>query len=121
MLKTIFSRKNIKSINKIPVISKSYQFSINQIDAMKHCIGFERSNIMGIKNRRMYPYKNIYKTSTNKKFLDDLVNQGLMNCDTFELGFGDNPKYYSLTEEGFLFLSYIISIQIIESKVEHET
>jgi hypothetical protein len=44
-----------------------------------------------------------------------------MNCDTFELGFGDNPKYYSLTEEGFLFLSYLTSIQIIESKVEHET
>ena len=120
MLKTIFSRKNIKSINKIPVISNTYQFSLNQIDAMKHCIGFERSRVKGIKNRRMYSYRNFYMTSTNKKFLDDLVSQGLMDCDTFELGFGDNPKYYSLTKEGFLLLSALTSIQIIESEVDHE-
>lgn len=95
---------------------KNYSITSDQISYMKHCIGFDKNEVRGTKNRRMEAYRNYFTTSNDDKELDNLVNQGLMNKKDFPNGCGDNPKVYFVTNEGFEFLSKLTEIKITEKK-----
>lgn len=93
---------------------KKYQITSNQIKLMKHCIGFSGSKVTGIKHRKMETYRNYFITSNDDKELDSLVEQGLMIKRRIEYAYGENPHVYSVSEEGFEFLSEITEIKITE-------
>lgn len=95
---------------------KNYSFTYEQIEKMKHCIGFDRGKITGIKHRRMEAYRNYYTTSDNESELDNLVYQGLMVKRKFENGVGENPQVYFVSDEGFEFLSELTGIKITEMR-----
>lgn len=96
--------------------SKEFTVSAEQIDCMKHCIGFVDSRVTGRKNRKMEAYRNYYTTSSAKEKLDKLVAQGLMECRDFPMGVGRDPKCYIVTVAGFQFLSQITGIEITEMR-----
>jgi len=95
---------------------KNYTLTYEQINNMKHCIGFHNSKVTGTKHRKMEAYRNYYVTSDNDEMLDNLVDQGLMikrkigNCE------GDESKVYRVSEEGFIFLSELTGIIITEMR-----
>lgn len=95
---------------------KIYTFTYEQIDNIKHCIGFHNSKVTGTKHRKMEAYRNYYTTSDNNKDLDNLVDQGLMSRENFNNGVGDNPQCYFVSEEGFNLLSDLTGIKITEMK-----
>ena len=95
---------------------KNYTVTSKQVDYMKHCIGFDKNNIRGAKNRKMESYRNYFITSDDDKEFDKLVDQGLMIKKDFRHGIGDNPKAYIVSEEGFKFLSKLTEIEITERK-----
>lgn len=95
---------------------KNYTITSEQIDNMKHCIGFDQNKVTGTKYRKMKAYRNYFTTCDNDKDLDNLVDQGLMVKRDFANGCGDNPKVYFVSDEGFEFLSDLTEIEIIEGK-----
>lgn len=92
----------------------NYHFTLEQINSMKHCIGFNKSKITGTKYRKMKAYRNHYVTDNNNESLDDLVEQGVMTKRNYQLGVGDDSQVYHVTEEGFKFLSDLTGIEITE-------
>lgn len=96
--------------------SREYTVSAEQIDCMKHCIGFADSRVTGRKNRKMEAYRNYYTTSSVEEKLDKLVAQGLMECRDFPMGVGSEPKFYFVTANGFQFLSQLTGIEITEMR-----
>lgn len=95
---------------------KNYTITSEQIDNMKHCIGFDKNKVTGTKYRKMKVYRNYFTTSDNDKELDNLVDQGLMVKRDFKNGVGDNPKCYFVSDEGFEFLSDLTEIEIFEER-----
>ncbi len=95
---------------------KNYSFTHEQLDKMKHCIGFDKSIVTGIKHRKMEAYRNYYTTSNNDYELDNLVDQGLMSKRKFEHGGGSNPQIYFVSDEGFRVLSKLTGIKITEMR-----
>lgn len=83
----------------------------NQIDMMKHAIGFENKHIRGTKRRRMEPYRNYYDAgSRDESELNALVELGLMQKS--------NPPYslgicYYVTEDGRKFLEMVTGVEIL--------
>jgi len=93
-------------------MGKTYLVNTEQIRMMKHCIGFEKSRIKGTKYRKMEAYRNYFTTADDDELLDSMVEQGLMEKGKFERGIGNNPQWYSVTEEGLKFISELTSIEI---------
>lgn len=91
---------------------RNYSFTLEQINSIKHCIGFDKSKVTGVKHRKMNACRNYYITGDNEDSLDDLVEQGLMIKRDYQLGSGDNPQIYYVTEKGFKFLSDLTEIEI---------
>ena len=92
----------------------NYHFTLEQINSMKHCIGFDKSKVTGVKHRKMNACRNYYITGDNEDFLDDLVEQGLMTRRNYPPMSGDNPQIYYVTKEGFKFLSDLTGMEITE-------
>jgi len=95
---------------------KNYTFTYEQINNMKHCIGFHNSKVTGTKHRKMEAHRNYYVTSDNDTMLDNLVDQGLMIKRKIGECEGDNSKVYIVSEEGFIFLSELTGIIITEMR-----
>lgn len=93
---------------------ENYNLNYEQIKAMKHCIGFTKNKVKGIKYRKYEAYRNYFTTSNNDANLDKLVEQGLMGKRDFKNGFGDNPKLYYVDNKGFEFLGDVMGIEILE-------
>ena len=93
---------------------KDYTITSNQIDCMKHCIGFENRRVTGIKHRKYKTYRNYFTTSNDDTEWDKLVEQGLATKQDFPNGCGDNPKAYFVSDEGKEFLSNITGVEITE-------
>ncbi|MDE5564363.1 MAG: hypothetical protein K2I93_04355 [Oscillospiraceae bacterium] len=83
----------------------------NQIDMMKHVIGFDNKHIKGTKRRRMEPYRNYYDAGPrDESELNALANLGLMQKS--------NPPYslgicYHVTEDGRKFLEMVTGVEIL--------
>ena len=93
---------------------KDYTVTSNQIDCMKHCLGFENRRVTGIKHRKYKAYRNYFTTSNDDIEWDKLVEQGLATKQDFPNGCGDNPKAYFASDEGKKFLSNITGVEITE-------
>jgi hypothetical protein len=93
---------------------KEYTVTSVQIDDMKHCIGIDCGNITGTKHRKYSAYRNYFTTSGDDADWDKLVEQGLAVKRDFPHGCGDNPKAYSVSDEGKKFLGEIMQIEITE-------
>ena len=60
---------------------ENYKITLNQINNMKHAIGFDKRKIKGTKYRKFESYRNFFTTQEGcKDFeeLEELSNQGLM-------------------------------------------
>jgi len=93
---------------------KDYTVTSNQIDCMKHCLGFENRRVTGTKHRKYKAYRNYFTTSNDDIEWDRLVEQGLAAKQDFPNGCGDNPKAYFVSDEGKKFLSDITGVEITE-------
>jgi len=93
---------------------KDYTITSNQIDCMKHCLGFENRRVKGTKHRKYKAYRNYFTTSNDDIEWDKLVEQGLATKQDFLNGCGDNPKAYFVSDEGKKLLSSITGVKITE-------
>jgi hypothetical protein len=83
-----------------------------QIDYMKHAIGYEARKV----KRRIYKaYRNYFTTGKPDEDWQKLVDLGLATTRPFEIGVGDQPTAYFVSEEGFTFLSVLLGIKVVES------
>lgn len=86
--------------------SKYRQVTYNQIDMMKHTIGFNNHKVRGTKYRKYEPYRNYYYAGkSDKAELDKLVEIGLMKKSS--------EDYYHVTDNGKEFLYYVTGVQIL--------
>ena len=83
-----------------------------QIDDMKHCIGFSRDKV---KRNKYSAWRNYYTTCGDHIGWDGIVQAGLAVKREFPHGCGDNPKCYHLNEKGFEYLSELLEVKITES------
>lgn len=95
-------------------MTKNYSIFSNQIDLMKHCVGFENGRVRGTKHRQYEAYRNYFTTSGDDAQWDDLVSQGLAIKNDFPRGCGENPKIYVVSIEGLELLSGITGVTITE-------
>lgn len=92
------------------MIKQDLDISGEQIDNMRHCIGF---NPIKVKSDKYFAWRNYFTTSDNDKSWDNLVIQGLAIKKDFKLGSGPNPKCYQVSKEGFKYLEGLLNIKII--------
>lgn len=85
---------------------------LEQIDYMKHCIGYERKSV---KRGKYKAYRNYFTTSNNDPIWDDIFKSGLAVKRSFPNGGGDNPQCYSLNDKGLKFLSDLLGCIITEA------
>ena len=85
---------------------------MEQIDDMKHCIGYDPKKV---KRGKYEAYRNYYTTSGDHAGWDNIVAAGLADKRAFPHGIGDNPQCYSLNEQGIKFLSDLLGCKIIET------
>lgn len=97
---------------------KEYTVTLEQIDNMKHCIGYEVQRVKGRKYKKYEAFRNYYTTVDNHPGWDKLCEQGLAIKRDFKMGGGDNPQIYFVTEEGIKFLSEITGVKITENGVK---
>ena len=93
---------------------KDYKISLQQIDLMKHCIGFSSQSVKGRKNPKYEAYRNYFTTSGVDEEWEDLVNQGLSTKREHKRGCGHNPQIYFVSQDGLDFLSDVLSVKITE-------
>lgn len=60
-------------------------------------------------------YRNYFTTSKPDDEWQKLVELGLATTRPFEIGCGDQPTVYFISEEGFTFLSVLLGIKVVES------
>lgn len=87
--------------------------TLNQIDSMKHCIGFRGDKV---KRRKYVVWRNYYTTSFNDPSWDMLVDLGYAIKRNFPLGIGEDPKLYSVSESGLRLLEGVLECKIVEDK-----
>lgn len=86
--------------------NKIQNVTYNQIDMMKHSIGFDNRKVRGTKTRKYEPYRNYYNAVERDKVkLDELVEIGLMKKS--------KESYYHVTDDGKTFLYYVTGVQIL--------
>jgi len=82
---------------------------LDQINDMKHCIGYEQRHV---KRGKYKAYRNYYNTGEERcKNWDELVVLEYANYWTKH-----NQHFYYLTEKGIKFLSEILDVKITEIK-----
>jgi hypothetical protein len=87
---------------------EEYTLNAEQIDDMKHSIGFEWRKV----RKGVYEaYRNYYTTCGNNASWDKLVEQGLAVKRDFPQGLADS-KIYFVSEAGIAFLEKMLSITI---------
>ena len=87
------------------------EVTLNQINNMKHCIGFKGE---GVKRRKYVAYRNYYTTSGSDPSWDSLVGLGLAIKRSFPNGVGDNPKCYAVSKSGIELLERLLECKITE-------
>lgn len=92
------------------MIKQDLDISSEQIDNMKHCIGF---NPVKVKNDKYFAWRNYFTTSDNDESWDNLVMQCLAVKKDFKLGGGPNTQCYQVSKEGFKYLEDKLNIKII--------
>lgn len=92
------------------MIKQDLDISIEQIENMKHCIGF---NPVKVKDDKYFAWRNYFTTSDHDADWDNLVIQGLAVKNGFKLGRGPNPQFYQVSKEGFKYLENVLHIKII--------
>ena len=93
-------------------ILENYKITLNQINNMKHAIGFDKRKIKGTKYRKFESCRNFFTTQEGcKDFeeLEELSNQGLM----LSRQMGDKWCFH-VSKEGMRFLENITAVAIIE-------
>lgn len=83
----------------------------NQVDDMKHCIGFDGKRI---RRRKYEAYRNYFTTTNDNSSWDEIVRAGLADKHPFPHGCGENPQCYVLNEQGFEFMSKLLGCKIVE-------
>lgn len=73
------------------VVEKIYSVTLEQLECMRHAIGWDQSTELA-----QLAWRNYYNTDSNDKQLEPLVEQGLMCLAC--------PNYYMVTKEGARFL-----------------
>jgi hypothetical protein len=86
-------------------------FTIEQIDNMKHAIGFVQKKVI---RGKYEAYRNYYTTSKPHDGWETLVEGGYADKTPFPQGVGDNPMMYSVTKKGIEALEKILGIRIVE-------
>lgn len=81
--------------------------TVDQINDMKHCIGYEQRNV---KRGKYIAYRNYYNTGGERELgWDELVEQGYANhWQRFD------QHYYCLVQKGFDYLQEILGVKITE-------
>ena len=86
--------------------SKYQHITYEQIDDMKHTIGFNPRSVTGTKYRKYVPYRNYYCAPPGGlPQLDELVEIGFMEKSS--------DRYYHVTGEGRVFLEMVTGVQIL--------
>lgn len=86
----------------------NWSLSLEQIDNMKHAVGFKHSKV---RRGKYFAYRNYYTTSGNDASWDDLVNQGIATNRPLYNGQG---LIYFLSDRGMAVLSKILGLTISE-------
>ena len=95
------------------MINQDLNINPEQLENMKHCIGF---NPIKVKHNKYFAWRNYFTTSDNDENWDNLVIQGLATKKDFKLGGGPNPQVYQVSKEGFKYLEDVLNIRIIVDK-----
>ncbi len=85
--------------------------TLQQIQDMKHAIGFCRDSV---KRGKYKAYRNHYTTSIPEESWEELVTTGYAKVRRFPQGGGPNPMIYHVTIEGMKILEQILEIEIKE-------
>ena len=87
--------------------NKYQHVTYNQIDMMKHTIGFDDRKVKGTKHRKYEPYRNYYYYAgeRDKAELDKLDEIGFMKKSS--------EDYYHVTDDGKTFIYYVTGVQIL--------
>ena len=91
-----------------------YDLTEEQIDDMKHALGFRKDRIKGRKHLRYEAYRNYYATREGCEGFEGLVdisNKGLMICRQN----GTDGYYFQVSPEGIKYLSELTGVKITES------
>lgn len=95
------------------MIKQDLDINVEQIENMKHTIGF---NQIKVKDNKYLAWRNYFITDNDNEEWDKLVIQGLAVKRDFKLGNGPNPQCYSVSKEGFKFLENKLNIKIIADR-----
>ena len=92
----------------------NYDITQEQLDDMKHAIGFRKDRVQGRKHLRYEAYRNYYATRegcNGFEGLVDLTDKGLM----ISRQNGSEGWYFHVSPEGIKYLSEITGVKITES------
>lgn len=96
----------LRRFKKMVDYNKYQHVTYNQIDMMKHTIGFDDRKVKGTKHRKYEPYRNYYNAGERDKAeLDKLVEIGFMKKSS--------EDYYHVTDDGKTFIYYVTGVQIL--------
>ena len=90
-----------------------------QINILKHTIGFDKRKIKGRIHRKYEAYRNYFTCIKNRPNywdnLVDLVNKGLMECNNNlnTIIVGEGACFY-VSKKGFQFLEELLDLKITE-------
>ena len=82
--------------------SELISVTINQLDNMKHAIGYKRDSV---KRGKYRSYRNYYASGATDESWEHLINQGYAT--------GGNG-YYHVSEKGFELIENILDIKIVD-------
>lgn len=91
---------------------KAHKLSLEQIEMMKHTIGFSSDRVTGRKHRKYEAFRNYYTTGKPEPELEELVEVGLMVSRPYPMGCGENPQVYFVSEAGFTYLSKLLDVAV---------
>lgn len=95
-----------------------YNLTEEQIDDMKHALGFRKDRIKGRKHLRYEAYRNYYATGEGCEGFDglvDMANKGLM----LSRQNGTDGWYFHVSPQGIKYLSELTGVEITELDDSH--
>ena len=87
--------------------------TLEQIENMKHAIGFRRDRI---KRGKYVAYRNYYTTSNINLSWENLVEFGYATKRKLDNGVGDDPQVYFVTKKGIEALGRFLGVRIVEDE-----
>lgn len=85
-------------------MSEFITITIEQLDNMKHAIGYKRDKV---KHGKYEAYRNYFTASTTDESWQQLVEKGYALCTK-----GEKAMIYNLSEKGFELLEVLLDIKI---------